>query len=399
MVHTAIDDYVSPVALIFRKQPSGGRGEYELSGESRGRDAGSLDNFKFVLRTPFGDKDTGLILSHQGAKRRLRREGDGMGMQIGRQAAALLLLPACTRTEDATSGAFPVILRKRYILDLQAELDEVESDVARLTPVAVIARSAGAGDERHTERVPIADRFDKMKAVLARRSEFTPAIRHALDTIYPLLIDSNVIMPPLEKAVEQLLTALESESATYLPGADPIPELGNLIGLMPAPSVPIPPDTPEDEPAIRLRAESILRAQRARGHSATIFRKNVQVAYDFRCLFCGLRAPAPRKGLSPGVDAAHILPWGKFDLDVVTNGMMLCKQHHWAFDNHLLVLEFRSAHYVLDLNLSGTVGYLDDKQTIAELSRVCGQIPQDRLPKKAAEHPDPQFLSLLYGSQ
>ena len=38
------------------------------------------------------------------------------------------------------------------------------------------------------------------------------------------------------------------------------------------------------------------------------------------------------------MDAAHILPWAGYDLDVVSNGLCFCKHHHWAFDEGLILL-------------------------------------------------------------
>ena len=52
---------------------------------------------------------------------------------------------------------------------------------------------------------------------------------------------------------------------------------------------------------------------------------------------CGLHLPRTSVNASAGVDAAHILPWADYDLDHVCNGICLCKHHHWAFDEGLLV--------------------------------------------------------------
>jgi hypothetical protein len=388
---------VVKVTLVFRKQPSGGRGEYELSGESGGYDAGSLDGYGFVLQTPFGPKETDLILSHQGGKRRLRlTENNPDSMQIGRQAAALLMLPEGTRDERATSKALPIVLTKRYILDLRVELANLESGMAVLTPVMAVARSGRETDEDRVFRIPVGERFQLIERILAEREGVPEPVRGRLDTIAAILQQTNTLKRPLERAVNDLQVSLETASADYLPGSDPVPALTNLLGFGPAPDVPDPPETPKDDPVVRLRTESILRSRRARGYAAYIFRQKVQRAYDFRCLFCGLRAPAPRKGLMPGVDAAHILPWGEFDLDVVSNGIILCKQHHWAFDNHLLILEHGKNEYRVRLQLEGTTGYAEDPATVADLSRVCGVLPSEHLPNKTDQRPDPAFIDMLY---
>lgn len=36
------------------------------------------------------------------------------------------------------------------------------------------------------------------------------------------------------------------------------------------------------------------------------------------------------------IDAAHLLPWTGFRNDHPTNGLALCKNHHWAMDREIL---------------------------------------------------------------
>lgn len=63
----------------------------------------------------------------------------------------------------------------------------------------------------------------------------------------------------------------------------------------------------------------------------TTFRKNIVKFYDFRCAFCQLRIIAGDE--TNIVDGAHIKPFSKFKDDSYTNGISLCKNHHWAFDH------------------------------------------------------------------
>jgi len=76
-----------------------------------------------------------------------------------------------------------------------------------------------------------------------------------------------------------------------------------------------------------------------RDNNAATFRRNVREAYRSTCVVCGLRVPGCGPGGNPGVDAAHILPWANFDLDRITNGLCLCKMHHWAFDEGLIAID------------------------------------------------------------
>jgi len=161
--------------------------------------------------------------------------------------------------------------------------------------------------------------------------------------------------------------------------------------------IPDPPETPAAIlPEIKLRAEAIYRAQRARGSGAAKFRKDVQTAYRFRCAFCGLRAPTIMHSAKAGVDAAHILPWGNYDLDVVQNGLMLCKTHHWAFDNHVVKLHLTGTTYELELVGDWFITTGSDERTMEEFKRLAGAIPDAWLPVQKNLRPAKQYLETLY---
>lgn len=61
------------------------------------------------------------------------------------------------------------------------------------------------------------------------------------------------------------------------------------------------------------------------------FRKAVVHLYDYRCAFCKLKVT---KSLNQSiVDGAHIKQFAQFYDSRITNGISLCKNHHWAFDS------------------------------------------------------------------
>lgn len=65
----------------------------------------------------------------------------------------------------------------------------------------------------------------------------------------------------------------------------------------------------------------------ARNH---VFGKAVVGLYDYKCAFCGLKV---NNSLSQNiVDGAHIEPFAISFNNEITNGVSLCKNHHWAFD-------------------------------------------------------------------
>jgi len=60
------------------------------------------------------------------------------------------------------------------------------------------------------------------------------------------------------------------------------------------------------------------------------FRKAVVHLYDYRCAFCKLKVT---KSLNQSiVDGAHIKQFSEFHDSREDNGISLCKNHHWAFD-------------------------------------------------------------------
>jgi putative restriction endonuclease len=66
------------------------------------------------------------------------------------------------------------------------------------------------------------------------------------------------------------------------------------------------------------------------GRSAA-FRKKVLEIYAHKCTACGLQVRIGNPPLSL-VDAAHLLPFASSHNDHPTNGLALCKNHHWAMD-------------------------------------------------------------------
>jgi len=65
------------------------------------------------------------------------------------------------------------------------------------------------------------------------------------------------------------------------------------------------------------------------------FRKKVISIYDYQCIACGLRIKLPQNNLT-FVDAAHIIPFSESHNDHPSNGISLCKNHHWAMDKGLI---------------------------------------------------------------
>ncbi|WP_218079350.1 HNH endonuclease [Anthocerotibacter panamensis] len=66
------------------------------------------------------------------------------------------------------------------------------------------------------------------------------------------------------------------------------------------------------------------------------FRRTVISLYDYRCVFCKLRVINLSQNI---VDGAHIKPFSRFFDNRFSNGISLCKNHHWAFDQGWFAIE------------------------------------------------------------
>lgn len=63
------------------------------------------------------------------------------------------------------------------------------------------------------------------------------------------------------------------------------------------------------------------------------FARIIKDVYDYRCAACGVRVRFRELAL---VDACHLIPFSESFNDHPTNGIALCKNHHWALDRNLI---------------------------------------------------------------
>ena len=79
------------------------------------------------------------------------------------------------------------------------------------------------------------------------------------------------------------------------------------------------------------------------------FRRDVLLAYEYRCSFCGYDGLL--RNMAVGIDAAHVRWWAFDGPDAVANGLALCSLHHKLFDKGVLGLDEQhrvtvSAHFI-----------------------------------------------------
>ena len=114
------------------------------------------------------------------------------------------------------------------------------------------------------------------------------------------------------------------------------------------------------------------------------FRRKILTIYDHQCAACGLRIKLPAGNDVSFIDAAHLIPFAESRNDHPTNGLALCKNHHWAMDRNLIA-PCPDHHWrvskILDPRRS------NGEKELIELSGKSLLLPQDE-----AFHPDAEGL-------
>ncbi len=375
----------------FRR--SGGRGEYEVVGSHSGYSAISLEGWTFNLAWPDGNvRETGLGLepAHSG-KPRLRSLRD-KPFQIGRMIAAMLIMPDPRRSFSGVRKDSIVLHAKEYVLTRVGFGTDTEFanviDIVTIDPVFVEAENDGA-----VETVGVHSRWNRIRRVYEARESLPPLVESAIEE-HRIFMESGVpVTEELSGIVRSLGVALSRELPGFTPGLDALEGMEALLGFrrQDAPELPAPPEIGESEPDVAARSAFQWRVAKSRGSNGAAFRKLIRGAYKERCAFCGGAFVA--KGVPSGLDAAHILAWSSYNLDVVPNGLTLCKLHHWAFDGSLLVPVCESDSYYLRFT---TLALGLDSHTRGLLGTDGALINEDWLPDDPSSRPSQKYLLRLY---
>lgn len=114
------------------------------------------------------------------------------------------------------------------------------------------------------------------------------------------------------------------------------------------------------------------------------FRRTILEVYDHQCAACGLRIRLANGNDVSFIDAAHLIPFSESYNDHPTNGLALCKNHHWAMDRNIIApgpdLHWHISRLIDPRRSNGE----------KELYELAGK--SVLLPKDPAFHPDPQGL-------
>jgi putative restriction endonuclease len=388
--------------MYIRKQPSGGRGEYEVSGDySSGANSlqasDLLDRHLFYEFGSYGYHATANAVRLRDGKKRIRLDNPNLDIHGARQITAALLLPKSRREEIGLGGGRPTIMRERYILR-QIHFDQVELRGATEAYIRVGNLDLDNGSQVDT--IAFQPRMGLVEHLHQNARSFPDAIRQPLEQHQRLLQAANV---PLDESAENLVDRLMEHVAENAPdynveytrGGDVVPVLAEMISTPPM-EVPVDIESiPPDDLNIRLREVAKWRRWvAARGPTSARFRRAVREAYDSSCLVCGIRLPLSEFCRVPGVDSAHILPWATHDMDIVPNGLCLCRMHHWAFDQQLIAIVHEDGKYLV--RVTDRARSALDAAAVAQLEAFAGEIARARLPSNTQHWPRPQLLGELY---
>lgn len=375
----------------FRR--SGGRGEYEVVGSHSGFSALSLEGWTFNLAWPDGNvRETGLGLEPaDSGKPRLRSLRDRR-FQIGRMIASMLMMPDPRRSFTGVRPHPTVLQDKEYVLTrvgfgADSEFANVV-DIVTIDPVFLEAEN-----ESSVETIGVHTRWNRIRRVYDARESLPEAVGIAIESHRAFMESGAPVTEDLTRIVKSMGVAISGKLDNFLPGSDPLEALEELLGYArpEAPELPPPPEIGESEPDIAARSAFQWRLSKSRGPGGATFRRLVRAAYKECCVFCGGAFLA--KGIPPGLDAAHILAWSTYDLDVVPNGLSLCKLHHWAFDASLLVPVLESGEYYLRFT---TLALTLDARTRQLLGSDGAVIDDAWLPDDSLARPSAKYLNRLY---
>lgn len=378
--------------IALRK--SGGRGEYELAGRQGSVRVGDL----LGRRLGFELTPDVVIDGHSAAhkiqgKPRIRLDGPSASHAYLMLAAALLL-PKPKRELRTTSPNVDFVRDSKYAIT------DIDVDVSSAGPVAAILRPTTLWLGNSTglsRRVDVAPRMFLVQSAWDFARDHEEPLR-ALVRAHEDAVASGVHQD-IVVAARNLRNHLKSNSDTLsalmsrLGMEDGDAAISLITGTAPV-------DSAEDEtdPAdAARRAVAQWRRGVVRSASGRAFSTKIRDAYSNRCAITGEVLPKLPRTISPGVDGAHILPWARYDLNTLRNGICLNKLCHWAFDSGVIRLDFDDSSQSYQVSIPNHVREeaASAGMTLAYFEAIEGPIPMSRLPASRDNWPSPKYLARL----
>lgn len=380
---------------------SGGRGEYELAG----RHGSILNRDLFGLSVSYEISPSLVLPGHISAqfrdgKPRMRLEDAPGARHAASVIAATLILPQPIR-ELRKTGSSPVVLDEPYsISDIDVDVAARAERAVTLRPTAVWIRNQSG----IVQKIEFAKRMAIVVGLWDAAEELDSELGRLIKDHRAAVTDPSGDHRQIIRAAD----ALEEHAGVAGDAISTIrAEIDRALG---APELDAANDTgistetdsgnEEDESAPEessKRQVAKWRLLKVRGAAERKFSLAVKDAYNNRCLFSGDRLPKIEEIASPGVDAAHIVPWSIRELNKVNNGICLNKLCHWAFDAGVLRLDFSAKEnsYILSIPETVRASAASQNFDLTYFQRLEGKIPRERLPADKADWPLPRYLAEL----
>lgn len=366
-----------------------------MVGSHTGYTAIGLEGWSFHVRWPDGIvRDTDLVLEPADSGKPRLRSLRSQPFQIGRQVAAMLLLPDPRREYAETSTGLPVARHKGFVLSRLGFGPDTEftgfNDAVTVDPTFV-----DLDNLTDKETIGIRHRWSRIERVFVGADRLPDNIRSLVNQHRAFMESGEPINPSLSSIVLNLERSLVDAVPGWMPETDPLPALESLLGIAPpiGPSLPPPDEIGEEEPVVSARSAHEYRLAKVRGASGRRFSAAIRTAYRHRCAFCG-GVFGGVASVRSGVDAAHILAWSRYDLDVVPNGISLCKLHHWAFDAALLLPVYQGSVVTTRFTELATENF--DADTLSRLGAHDWPVRSEWLPDDRSDWPSKSYLDRLY---
>lgn len=347
------------------------------------------------MRWPDGIvRDTGLWLDPGDSGKPRLRSMLTPPIQIGRIVAPMLLLPDPARTFKTTPTTEPIIRAKDYsITEIGFGADSEFTGVTDL--VTFVPSFVAVENQGHRDEIGVAARWARIATVYTKAAVLPQNLQTLVKGHQDFMASGEVVRVQFTTTVRHICEAVaDTPGSNYTLGDDPLPALERLTGITPpvGPTLPPPDELGEDAPEVSARSAHQYRLAKIRGASGRKFSAEVRAAYRNRCAFCGALFGGIH-GVRSGIDAAHILAWSQHDLDVVQNGIALCKLHHWAFDAGILMPTKEGEDYYVRFT---SLADLVDPMSMTRLGADGERIPDEWLPEEPKHRPSAAYLQRLY---
>ena len=374
---------------------SGGRGEYELAGRHGPFHNWDLKGKPLLFR--FGgriDVPGHMVLSDQGNKPRLRLIAGTRGVHLYRFATGLLLLPKANRELSQTQAKKEVEAENYSVGSIGVKVVSLDKG---LLYVENLELESAAG---FNQVIDVDERFAVVLNLWAwaqgAASKLGEALRHHRQTVEERPFDHNGI-----------ISARDAVLALVRGRGDP---LGRLVRITGIEMVTVGPNSEsegltvasneedEEDPAItQVRLVRKARLLLDRGAEGAVFRTQVRGAYRNRCLATGVQLAGKPGMWTAGVEAAHIYPFAAGGGHSTKNGILLCRNAHWAFDQGFLVLSFDrdTGRYSWGWNQRLRVAGTANDCHVDQIGVKTGPVDQSWLPSDSQLWPSPAMIQRL----